>query len=82
MSGNCENVSEATVNAVKWIDAFMRALGEIAPDVQVSLIGQSVSARIDVADMRFSYEYDPKTTTPALSAQHFLRNAAHVRRAR
>jgi hypothetical protein len=74
--------SHAAKKAGEWIRKVMTALGNLAPDVQATLLGQIVSAKIDVDDIEFSYVYDPRTSAPALSADHFTRNVVQIRRRR
>jgi hypothetical protein len=80
MGDESERESSATMKAVAWIEDFMAALGDLGPDVQARLLGQSVSAGIDTDDIKFGYVYDPRTSTPALAADHFIRNVVQLRR--
>ena len=80
MSDESERESGGSKMALEWIRKFTAALGDLAPDVQVSLLGQSVSSRIEVGDVRFNYVYDPRTSTPTLAADHFIRNVVQLRR--
>ena len=82
MPDDSERESGATTMALAWIRDFMAALGELGPDVNASLLGHSVSAQFEVGDVRFNYVYDPRTSTPALSAKHFNRNVTRLRRDR
>jgi hypothetical protein len=81
MSGEAEKESKATAKALAWIGEFVAAIGDLAQDANLTLVGEKVSVEIISGDVTYRHEYDQRTSVPALSANHFRRQVIETRSA-